>query len=457
MDKSTKRYISPLFVLAVQLVLYFVLGSYGWMNPIELFNLLLLSSNTVIAVLLFRGKSNLPMGLSIMLIIFSHAVIGQKMAPDSLTSGSILMVNILVLYVGFNIYEQLDKLYFFIFVTSYFVLFGIFIKGMDNAEALFMLVLMGLAATARNLRLLSYFWAMVLSFTLCQPYPWQAFIISFFVLKMIFTAKDNYASFTTLVFLACGLILVFFVLFPVLILLLEEDTRNIINILKDDTIVSAIMMTAITASISTIILAIFCIPFTYALSRCHFFGKALLLSLIDIPIIIPQSAAGIVLLGVFGKNQVLGELLFNHFGIRFDGTMLGIIVAQIFVAMPFMVKSALIAFEAVPLNLEHSARTLGASPLSSFLRVALPLSARSIFIGSIITWARAAGEFGAVLFVAPYPETAPISIYNRFTSVGVVQAAPLVAVLVLFSILIFFIFQLVSRGFPKSIKQEYEL
>ena len=181
---------------------------------------------------------------------------------------------------------------------------------------------------------------------------------------------------------------------------------------------------------------------------------ACLLSLIDIPIIIPQSAAGIAMLQLFGKQQYLGELLFNIFGIRFDGTVLGICLAQIFTAMPFLMKSALASFEAVPPALERSARTLGASAFSAFRRIALPLSAKGLFIGAVLAWARAAGEFGAVLFIAAYPVTAPIAVYNRFTSVGLVQAAPLVSTLLLFSLLMFFLLQLSSTWLIRDFRHE---
>jgi molybdate/tungstate transport system permease protein len=123
-----------------------------------------------------------------------------------------------------------------------------------------------------------------------------------------------------------------------------------------------------------------------------------------------------------------------------------------FTAMPFLMKNALTAFDAVPLSLEQSARTLGASAFGTFWRVALPLSSKGVFIGAVLAWARAAGEFGAVLFLAAYPVTAPIAVYNRFISVGLVQAAPLVAALLLFSIIMFFLLQLAATWIIPGIR-----
>ncbi len=445
----------PPFIFFSHLILNIILGMTKWIMPFELFNLMLIGANFIIALMLYRGKGNLLLGSSIMLVILSHAVIGQKIAPDSLTSGSILMINILILYVGFKIYEQLDLKYFIVFTASYFFLFFIFIKSMKNAEALFLLSLMGLAATARDFKLLSYFWALVISFTLCQPYSWPALIILFFMLKILFSINRKSVPFMIFVFFACGLGLVFFVLLPVIAMVVENDLRNVANILKDNQIRDAIYLTLVTASVSTAVLAIFCVPFAYAVSRHNFFGKTFLLSLIDIPIIIPQSAAGIALLRVFSKQQFIGEILYNSFGIRFDGTILGIILAQVFVALPFITKSAISAFDSIPPSLEHSARTLGSSPFGAFARIALPLASRGVFVGLILAWARAAGEFGAVLFISPYPPTAPIEVYNRFTSVGIVETAPLVTTLILFSILIFFILQLSTKMMPQMYRRDY--
>jgi molybdate/tungstate transport system permease protein len=448
------RQILPLSLLGAHLVLHIVFGLLGWLDTFEFFGLLLLIANTVLCVWTVRGRIDPLEGAGIMLVIAGHALIGQHLAPDPLTSGAILMVNILVLYVGFKIFKELSAVHCTAFVVSYFLLFLLFIVLTANAEALFLLSLFGLAATARDLRLLAYFWAIVLSFTVCQPYNWEALVISFFALKIMFSAKGRIPSVTSMVFLGVGLALLFFVLLPVAVLLLGEYPQSIGNVIGQARIRSAIYMTLITATISTAFLAAFCIPLAYAISRLKFFGKPLLLSLIDIPIVIPQSVAGIALLMVFSKQQFLGETLFMVFGIQFDGTMLGICLAQVFVAMPFIMKSSIAAFDNVPHGLEIAARTLGASSFDSFRRVALPLAAKGLFLGAVLAWARAAGEFGALLFLAPYPETAPVAAYNRFTSVGLVETAPLVTTLLLFSLAMFFLLQLVARSMRTMYQDE---
>ncbi|MHC4606764.1 MAG: hypothetical protein ACYTAF_07480 [Planctomycetota bacterium] len=358
MASERRRKIVPVVIFLLHLTLHAWLGAAGWIRPFEIFNLLLLAANLVVTVLIRRGMGDLLEAAGIMIVIGSHALIGQHLAPDSLTSGTILMVNLLILYVGFRIIRELSTKHAAAFVGSYLVLFVIFIRWMTNAEALFLLSLLGLAATARNFRLLAYFWALVLSFTICQPYAWEAAIISFLTLKMVFSARGRMPSATATVSLACGLVLLLLVLLPVIVLMLRESPHSIANVLGDGRIRQAIWLTVVTATISTVVLAAFCVPLAYAISRLRFTGRTLLLSLIDIPIIIPQSVAGIALVMVFSKNQFLGETLFWTFGIRFDGTLLGICLAQIFVSMPFIMKASIAAFDAVPQGLEMAGRTL---------------------------------------------------------------------------------------------------
>jgi len=454
MPRSSARTVIPLFILAAHAALHAMLGIGGWLRPFELLSLLLLGANLVIALCLWKGSWDLPSGTCTMLLIAGHGLIGQRLAPDSLTSGAMLTVNILIVYVGVKIYEHLSRLHFAAFAGSYLILFYIFLTRMQNAEALFLLFLMGLAATARDFKLLTYFWAIVLSFTACQPYAWETTFSSFLILTALFSIRDSNWNPASVIFLVGGMALLLFVLLPVIVLMAGEDPRNVVAMLKSESVRDALRLTAVTATISTVILAAFCVPLAYALSRLDFKGKSLLLALADLPIIVPQSAAGLAILKVFGKQQYLGGIIFDAFGIRFDGSVFGICPAQIFVAMPFILKGSLAAFESVPVALEGAARTLGASSFSAFKRVALPLAMKGVVAAAILAWARAAGEFGAVLFVAPYPETAPIAVYNLFNSVGLVQTAPLVTTILLFSLAMFLALQILVKLAPGLTRRE---
>jgi len=435
-------------ILAAHIVGHVSLALTGYLRGLEFFNLLLLVGNVAIGAVLLRTERNLTLGAGTMFLVAAHGLIGHRLAPDALTSGAILMVNVLVLYVGLNLYTRLPLRYWLAFVASYGALFVIFLRLLSNAEALFLLFLMGLSACARSMRLMAYFWVITLSLTFFQPYHWEAMLALGFILTAAFAARGRVASPTAVLFLVCGLALVFLVLLPVLVVMLGEDVRNIERVLRDPRVRAAVATTMKTASISTAVLLVGGVPLAYAVSRLRFTGKALVLSLIDIPIVIPQSVAGIALVRVFGRQQFIGEALFAWFGLRFEGTLLGICLAQVFVAMPFLVKTAIAAFDSVPEDLEISARTLGASSWEAFRRVALPLAARGIFLGAVLAWARAAGEFGALLFIAPTPETAPVAAYNRFNSVGLVESAPLVAALLIFTLVMFFLLQFVSRWLP---------
>lgn len=427
-------------------------GTVVWGNqaPFELFALLLLLFSIGAAVAAWHERGDALLTPGIMLLVVGHAFVGHRLAPDSLTSGAILMANVLVLYVGLKVHEKLPATHWITFVASYFLLYGIFVRTMDNAEPLFVLFLMGMVACARSLRLMTYFWALTISFTFCQPYAWVALFVSFSVLTALFGARGSVPSPTAVAFLGVGLAVFFLVLLPVIVAVSGQDLHNVELMVRDPRIRRAIGMTVVTATISTTFLLLAGVPLAYALSRLRFPGRTFVLSLVDLPIVIPQSVAGITLLHVFGRQQIIGGALHEMFGTAVDGTMLGICVAQVFVAYPFLVRTAVAAFDGVDEELEWTARTLGASSLSVFRRVSLPLALRGVFVGAVLAWARAAGEFGAVVILAPTPETAPVAAFNRFNSVGVVEAAPLVAVLLMFSMAMFCLLQWATRFLPAA-------
>jgi molybdate/tungstate transport system permease protein len=439
---------AALALLVLHAVVFSGLCVFGVDKPTELLALLLLAANGVIAALVSVGRKDGLLGIGSMFLIAAHATVGHRLAPDSLTSGALLMVNLIVLYVGVQLNRYMPSRHWYTFVGGYFVLYVLFIVSAKNAEPLFLLFVLGMAACSRSMRLLAGFWCVALSFTVGQPYAWEFSFISVVVVMALFGAQGQLRSTTALVFLGVGLALVFLVLLPIIIVLLSEDVHNLLRILDDPRVRDAIRVTFLTATATTIILTLFCVPLAYGISRLRFPGRTLLLALIDVPIVVPQSVAGVALVAVLGRQQVLGEVVYNLSGLRFDGTVLGICAAQLFVAMPFLVRPSVAAFDAVPESLELAAQSLGAAPSSAFFRVALPLASRGILLGAVLAWARAAGEFGALLFIAPTPETIPVLAWNRFNSVGMVESAPLVAAMLAFSMLMFFLLQLLAKVLP---------
>jgi molybdate transport system permease protein len=180
-----------------------------------------------------------------------------------------------------------------------------------------------------------------------------------------------------------------------------------------------------------------------------FKGKEILDTLVDLPICMPPLVAGLALLILLGGNSKFGSMLRNC-GIDLIFSKKGIIIAQLFVSMPFLIKSARGAFESINKNLTNASLSLGASKFYTFKKVLLPLAKNGIYTGMIMTWARALGEFGATSMVAgciPFrTETMTVAIYHNAMS-GELAASTAVALLLLvFSFTLLLIFKSRVRG-----------
>ncbi len=144
---------------------------------------------------------------------------------------------------------------------------------------------------------------------------------------------------------------------------------------------------------------------------------------------------------LLGGGSALGDGLQQIFGIQVAGRITGIIIAQIFVGAPFLIKTALTAFEGVPPQLEEASRTLGASPWRTFRRIALPLASRGIAMGMILAWARAISELGAIMLFASSPVTAPIMVHTEFLRAGASESRPIATLLLIICLWIFVMLQ----------------
>jgi molybdate/tungstate transport system permease protein len=433
---------------AAYLAAYAVLSLMHLLHPFGLFNVLLTVIVLVVCARSAWGHGDNLFAAGTVILTAGNVLVGQRFAADALGSGAMLLCGLLSLYVGLRLEAGPGLRHLGLFIAGYLALFWLFAVRLPNATPLLILGLLGLCATARSFRLTAFFWAMVLSFTFCQPYAWECLLGSFLLLTALFGARGPARSPATLIFLGGGLAVLLALLFPIVTLVIGQDYHSVGLLLRDARVRAALILTATSAAVATLLLLLTITPLAYAISRLHFPGRTLLLALIDLPIVIPQSAAGIALLCVLGRRQIIGGALADLFGVHFDGTVLGILAAQMFVAMPFMARSALAAFDAADEELEAVAGALGASPGRVFVRVALPLASRTLAAGAVLAFARAAGEFGALLFLAPTPETAPMAVFNRFNSVGMGEAVPLVALLLLLSLGTFFLLQLATRLLP---------
>jgi molybdate/tungstate transport system permease protein len=241
-----------------------------------------------------------------------------------------------------------------------------------------------------------------------------------------------------LVFTIMGLLLVSFVLIPLGKIVFFSDKESLWRALFDAETMNAISLTLYAALITAAIGFVLGVPLAYILARQEFPFRSAIEGLIDLPIVVPHTAVGIALLFVFGRNFLFGKL-FNSIGIDFVDSLAGIIIAMLFVSVPFLINSAKEGFRKVDIRLEKAGRTLGASPWQVFYLITFPLAWRSIFSGFLMMWARGISEFGAVIILTYYPMTAPTLIYQRFESYGLSAAIPVAAIMIIICAIIFIV------------------
>jgi len=255
----------------------------------------------------------------------------------------------------------------------------------------------------------------------------------------------------TVAFVLLGLLIFLFIVIPLakMIFSSASDAQILWETILDPEVTGAIGLTLFAALIATLVGFLLGVPLAYLLARHDFTGKKLIEGLIDVPIVVPHTAAGIALLFVFGRRFFLGQA-FEMVGITFVDSMAGIVIAMLFVSIPFLIDSAKEGFKKVDVRLEKVARTLGASPWQAFFRISFPLAWRSILAGNIMMWARGISEFGAVIILAYHPMIAPVLVYERFETYGLDYARPIAVLLILVSVLVFLVLRTIAYRGDKS-------
>lgn len=238
--------------------------------------------------------------------------------------------------------------------------------------------------------------------------------------------------------------LLLFIIAPIAGLYLSTPLSAWTETISDNVVQDSIWLSLWTSMIGTLLFSLLAIPLAYLLARKDFRFKNLINGLIDVPIIIPHSAAGIAVLGVISRDSFLGQAA-DIIGLKLVGNPAGIILAMAFVSIPFLINAARDGFSAVPERLEKIALSLGASPIRVFFTISLPLASRSIVSGLTMMWARGMSEFGAVVIVAYNPQTAPVMIFERFTSFGLKYSVPAAALFVIISLSVFILFRTLSK------------
>jgi molybdate transport system permease protein len=170
-----------------------------------------------------------------------------------------------------------------------------------------------------------------------------------------------------------------------------------------------------TATLATIVCVILGVPLAWMLARVEFPGRRIVRALVTVPLVLPPVVGGVALLLVLGRNGLIGHWLDSTFGVTLPFTTAGVVIAEAFVAMPFLVISVEGALRGADSRYEEAAATLGAGRWTTFRRVTLPLIAPGVAAGAVLCWARALGEFGATItFAGNFPgrtQTMPLAVY----------------------------------------------
>jgi molybdate transport system permease protein len=194
--------------------------------------------------------------------------------------------------------------------------------------------------------------------------------------------------------------------------------RDLPRILAETQAVEALRLSLICATSATVISVLAGVPLAWVLARSTARGIPLLRALVTLPLVLPPVVGGVALLLAFGRLGIVGRWLDAWTGITLPFTTLGVIVAETFVAMPFLVVSVEGALRSADQGLEEAAATLGSRRFATFRRVTLPLVMPSLAAGSVLCWARALGEFGATItFAGNLPgvtQTMPLAVYRAF-------------------------------------------
>ena len=228
------------------------------------------------------------------------------------------------------------------------------------------------------------------------------------------------------------------------------DSGELADSITSDLVIDAMRLSAITSTIALLITLIFGTPVAYILARRSFPGKILVDLLVDLPIVLPPTVAGVALLVAFGRRGVLGGEI-DALGIELAFTTTAVVVAQVFVSAPYYIRTVKAGFESVDVQYEGVAATLGASPFRIFWRIVLPLSWPSVLAGAILCWARAMGELGATLIFAGNfqgrTQTMPLAIIGVFDAGSTIDLAiALSVILVLSAAVLLFILRLFARS-----------
>jgi len=207
-----------------------------------------------------------------------------------------------------------------------------------------------------------------------------------------------------------------FLLLPLIGLLLETPWAQLPALLTTTTATEALRLSIITSLLAAAVATILGVPLAWVLARKEFTGIRLVRGVVLLPLVLPPVVGGVTLLTAFGRRGLVGQYLYDWFGIQLPFSTAGVVMAEAFVAMPFLVITVEGALRNIDTRYEQAARTLGASPRTVLFRITLPMISASLLAGIVLAWARALGEFGATItFAGNFPgvtQTLPLAVYS---------------------------------------------
>jgi molybdate transport system permease protein len=206
-----------------------------------------------------------------------------------------------------------------------------------------------------------------------------------------------------------------FLTLPLAGLLIRAPWTTLPQRLTEPGVLSALRLSLLTATLATLLCLLLGVPLAWLLARVEFPGRRVVRALVTVPLVLPPVVGGVALLLVFGRRGLIGSWLDSTFGITLPFTTAGVVLAEAFVAMPFLVIAVEGALRGADTRYEEAAATLGAGRWTTFTHITLPLVAPGIAAGAVLCWARALGEFGATItFAGNFPgttQTMPLAVY----------------------------------------------
>ena len=241
--------------------------------------------------------------------------------------------------------------------------------------------------------------------------------------------------------LAPGLVALAFLVLPLIGLVIRAPWGHLGSVLSGTDALQALELSLWTATVATGVALVIGVPLAWLLARTVFPGQRLLRALVTLPLVLPPVVGGVALLLVFGRAGFIGRLLNSWFGLTIPFTPVAVVMAETFVAMPFLIVTVEGALRSANLGYEEAAATMGATKMMVFRRVTVPMIAPSLGAGAVLCWARALGEFGATItFAGSFPgqtETMPIAVYYALeTDPDAAIALSLILLLVSIAVLV---------------------